>query len=85
MPEVSRFYGIVVRMHYNERERPHFHAWHGGKLAQIGIEDGKVVGELAKRALGLLEEWRLAHRAELLANWQRALAHEALLPIPPLE
>ena len=38
MPEICRFFGIIVRMFYDEHEQPHFHATYQGKVVQIGID-----------------------------------------------
>jgi hypothetical protein len=38
IPEISRFYGIVIRMFYDEHEQPHFHATYQGEVVQIGID-----------------------------------------------
>ena len=38
MPELSRFYGIVVRMYFNDHDPPHFHATYSGASARIEIE-----------------------------------------------
>jgi len=44
-----------------------------------------IEGRLPKRVIGLVLEWAFEHRAELIENWQRAVAQEPLQPIPPLE
>ena len=86
MPEISRFFGIVVAMFYAEHGVPHFHAVYGEQKVSIGIEDHVVLeGTLQPRALRLVLEWCRLHEAELLANWQRARRGEPLERIPPLE
>ena len=86
MPELSRFFGIVIGIFYHEHGRPHFHAVYGEFEAVIDIEAGTVIsGELPKRALGLVSEWRSDHVAELLENWELARRHQPLKKIPPLE
>lgn len=88
MPEISRFYGIVIRMFLKEHGVPHFHAYFGDAAAQIEIDTGRPLGgTLPRRALGLVEEWTQLHRDELLANWHRAEERdnpEALIAIDPL-
>lgn len=85
MPTISRFYGIVIRMYFADHPPPHFHAVYSGEEAVIGIESGDVLrGSLPERALRLVREWALIHRAELLANWERAQVPEQPLPIDPL-
>lgn len=85
MPEISRFYGIVVRLFYADHGRPHFHAEYAGEQVKIGIEDLTVLrGRLAPRALGLVMEWAAIHQSELLAAWERAERHETPGKITPL-
>lgn len=86
MPEVSRFYGIVIRMFFREHGPAHFHAEYGGKQAIIGIEDLAVLeGRLPPRALGFVAEWASLHQDDLMAAWNRARRHEAPGKIAPLE
>ena len=86
MPELSRFFGIVIGVFYREHGRPHFHAVYGEFEAVIDIETGEVIaGELPKRALSLVSEWQNVHIDELRENWQLAREHKELKKIPPLE
>ena len=86
MPEISRFFGIVVTMYYNDHDPPHFHVRYGEKRAIIAIESLKVLdGALPTRALGLVLEWVSMHRDELDANWRLARAKQPLESIAPLE
>ena len=85
MPEVSRFFGIIIAMYYNDHVPPHFHARYGGERAIIGIESlGLLEGRLSPRVLGLVIEWASAHRSELLEDWRLARAQAPLKPIEPL-
>jgi hypothetical protein len=86
MPELSRFYGLVVRMYYADHGPPHFHVYYGDDEAVLRIDTLEIVrGELPRRALVLVVEWALAHREELQTNWIRAEKGEVLSPIAPLE
>ncbi len=85
MPEISRFYGIVVRLFYGDHGPPHFHAEYAGEQVKIGIKDLTVLrGRLAPRALGLVMEWAAMHQSELLTAWERAERQEAPGRISPL-
>ena len=84
MPVLSRFYGIVVFMHYRDHDPPHVHARYGEEEVIFEIESGVVAGRFPRRALRLLTEWTELHEAELATNWARARAHRPLLPIEPL-
>lgn len=65
---------------------PHFHAKYAGQTGVFSIEELKLIeGHLPKRVVALVLEWAFEHRDELMENWQRALAHEPLQPITPLE
>ena len=86
MPELSRFFGIIIAMYYNDHAPPHFHAKYGGEEASIRIDTGQVLeGALGTRALRLVDEWRLLHQSELLDDWHRAQARQPLVRIEPLE
>jgi len=86
MPEISRFFGIVIQMYYNDHEPPHFHVRYSGQRALIAIDDLAVLGgKLTPRALNLVREWAELHRAELVEDWNLARAEAELRPIPPLE
>ena len=85
MPEISRFLGIVIAMYYRDHAPPHFHAVYGEYEATISIATGEVNGELPKRALAHVQEWRTLHREELMSTWTLARASKPLPRIDPLE
>ena len=85
MPEVSRFYGIVVHIFYSDHAPPHFHAKYAGQEVLVSIRDLAVLeGQLPSRALGMVTEWASMHHAELLDAWNRAQQHEPPGRIAPL-
>jgi hypothetical protein len=86
MPEVSRFFGIVIRMYFDDHNPPHFHAFYSGQEAEIGIEPIAILeGALPRRAASMVVEWAALHQAELLRNWQRLHNAEPVFRIEPLE
>ena len=86
MPEVSRFFGIVIRIYYNDHEPAHFHAAYGEHEALIEIETLDVCrGELPRRALALVLEWAALRRNELRRDWALARSGRQPEPIQPLE
>ena len=86
MPEISRLFGIVIAMFYNDHDPPHFHARYGAQRAIVAIETLTVIeGRLSPRVLGLVTEWAALHREELRRNWRLARQQVPLLPIAPLE
>jgi hypothetical protein len=85
MPELSRFLGIVIAMYYRDHGPPHFHAVYGEFEVTIDIWTGDVSGEMPKRALAHVQEWRELHVAELLLAWAMAQEGKLLRKIRPLE
>ncbi|MBV8359120.1 MAG: DUF4160 domain-containing protein [Deltaproteobacteria bacterium] len=86
MPELSRFFGIIIRMFYSDHEPAHFHAIYGEYEALIEIDTLAVFrGSLPRRALALVLEWAALHRNELRDDWRRARAGEMLNEIEPLD
>ena len=66
MPEVSRFYGIVVRIFYDDHNPPHLHAEYGEHEVLININTLAILGgSLPARALGMVTEWASLHQQEL--------------------
>ncbi|MBI3534953.1 MAG: DUF4160 domain-containing protein [Deltaproteobacteria bacterium] len=71
MPEISRFYGIIIRMYYGDHEPPHFHIKYENYEAKISIADLKMLtGHLSRRALLHVLEWAFEHRQELFEDWE---------------
>jgi len=86
MPELSRFFGIVIRMFYSDHEPAHFHAMYGEYEALIEVDTLAVFrGSLPRRALALVLEWAALHRDELREDWRRASQGEMLNEIEPLD
>ena len=85
MPEISRFYGIVIKMFFDDHHPPHFHSLYGGHEALIAISTLAVIaGNLPPRAMGLVIEWATLHQDALQADWERAKALKPLDKIDPL-
>jgi len=86
MPEISRFYGIIIRMFFDDHNPPHFHAVYGEYEAQINIKTLAVFGGmLPSRALGMVVEWASMYQNELMQDWEKARNHQTLDKIPPLK
>ncbi len=86
MPTVSIFFGIVIRMYYDDHPPPHFHAIYGEHEAKVAIDTLEVIeGKLPSRALGLVLDWAEIHQHELRDNWLKGQEHQPLIPIQPLE
>jgi hypothetical protein len=86
VPELSRFFGIVVRMFFGDHQPAHFHAAYGDHEALIVIETLAVYrGALPRRALALVLEWAALHREELRAAWVLAQGGRVPPTIEPLD
>ena len=86
MPTISEFFGILIRMYFNDHAPPHFHARYNEHEAVIAIGELKVIeGGLPNRALGLVLEWAHLHRDELLTDWERCQEKQHPAQISPLE
>ena len=89
MSELSRFFGIIIRMYMEvgaQHHLPHFHAYYQGDVAVFSLEPIELIaGSLPRRQRRLVEAWAELHQAELVADWNRLQAGQAPLPIPALE
>ena len=73
MPVLSRFYGIIIRMYFQQAEHnpPHIHAIYGEDMAAIDIQTGEVLeGHLPPKALSMVREWAAIHKNDLLHMWE---------------
>jgi hypothetical protein len=85
VPEVSRFYGIVITVNYSDHLPPHFHARYAGDRAVFLMSGELLAGWLPPRAVGLVGTWARLHLDELVGDWELARANLPLLPIAPLD
>ena len=88
MPEISRFYGIIIRMFTEtgaQHHVAHIHAYYQNKKATYRIDVIELLaGSLPRRQQRLVEAWIELYQEELLRNWQRVGAGEPIAPVPPL-
>ena len=88
MPEISRFFGIIIRMYAEAGEQhhhPHFHAYYQDRVAIYGIDAIEALaGALPRRQQRLVEAWAELHQEELEANWARLQAGSLPSKIEPL-
>jgi hypothetical protein len=88
MPELSRFFGIIIRMYLEaggQHHQPHFHAYYQDSVAVFGIDPIEIIaGELPRRQQRLVEAWAELHQPELMADWQQLQQGQAPAPIIPL-
>jgi len=85
MPTISAFYGIVIKMFFNDHAPPHFHAEYAEFQATVDIGNLQVLeGRLPRRAFELVMDWAELHREELLSDWNLCRSKQAPKPIDPL-
>src|ERR1700679_2082263 len=75
MPTIAWFYGISIRLFYNDHAPPHFHAFYENREARVAIESGEIIsGHLPTRQRRLVREWALMYNDRLMAGWNEARA-----------
>lgn len=85
MPEIARFYGIIIKMYFADHAPPHFHAEYAEHEARVAIDSLALLsGQLPPRAMGLVAEWATLHQEELRSVWDRARRSEPLGRVEPL-
>ena len=88
MPEISRFYGIIVKMVYLDNEqhhKPHVHVQYGEYKASIGIDGELLAGSIPIKQLKLITAWLCIHEEELYAAWNNAVRGKNFEKISPLQ
>ena len=86
MPEITRFFGVIIRMYFDDHPPPHFHAIYGHREIQVGINPIVILqGKLPRRAESMVIEWSALHQHELMVNWARLQGNQSANRIPPLE
>ena len=85
MPEICQFFGISIRMYYNDHAPAHFHVVYGEQKAIIDIQTLMVIdGRLSPRVLGMVIEWASQYQEELMKLWKRAKNYQPLYKLPVL-
>ena len=86
MPIISNFFGIIIRMFFNEHAPPHFHVEYAEYKASVNIQTLEVIdGKLSRRALELVLDWAELHQRELLEDWELCRQHLEPKEIEPLK
>ena len=86
MPVVSTFFGLIIRMFFDDHDPPHFHVEYQGQMATFDFSGKPLSGAIrSARARRLVQEWARLHEHELQANWKRVKSLHPLRQIPPLE
>ncbi len=89
MPEIARFFGIIIRMYFEVDQKhhsPHIHAYYQDSMAIYNIETiERIAGSLPRRQQRFVEAWAELHQQELIENWDRLQKGHAPLKIDPLQ
>jgi hypothetical protein len=86
VPTISIFYGIIIKMFFDDHAPPHFHAEYGEYELVIAINPIKIInGDAPKRVKSMVLEWTALHQEELLKDWELCKNMQSPLPIEPLE
>ncbi len=83
MPEITRFYGIVIKMFFRpkEHEPSHIHALYGEYMGEFNIQTLEMIqGDLPRKAQELVTEWLKNHQSELQRMWDS----QTIQKLPPL-
>lgn len=88
MPELSRFYGIIIRMYMEvggQHHKAHFHAYYGDEVAIFSLSPIELIaGSLPRRQQRLVEAWAELHEAELMNDWDLLQEGQTPFPVSPL-
>ena len=85
VPEICRFFGIIIFIYYNEHNPPHFHAVFGEVRASFTISNLALMrGSLPPRAFAMVLEWAFMHRYDLQRAWDQAAENQKPDKIEPL-
>lgn len=87
MPEISRFYGIVIKMIYNDdnqHHKPHVHVYYGEYEASVGLDGEVLDGKLPVKQYRILSGWMALHESELYEAWNNAVQSKPFDKIEPL-
>ncbi len=87
MPELSRFYGIVIKMIYNDDDKhhkPHVHVYYGEYEASIGLDGEVLEGRMPLKQVRMVSGWMAVHEDELYEAWNNAVRNKTFKKIEPL-
>ena len=88
MPELSRFYNIVVKMIYSDdsqHHKPHFHVYYNEYEAAVGVDGELLAGTLPVKQFKLVQAWAAIHEDELYSAWNKAVKNIPFGRIEPLK
>jgi len=87
MPEISRFYGLIIKMIFNDNEKhhkPHVHVYYGENEASVALDGEVLEGKLPLKQYRMLVGWMCIHEDELYEAWNKAVRNMPFDKIMPL-
>ena len=88
MPEISRFFGIIVKMLFSDDDKhhkPHVHVYYGEYAASVALDGEVLEGSLPTKQYRMLLGWMTVHEEELYAAWNNAVRQIPFTKINPLQ
>ena len=88
MPEISRFYGIVIKMIFNDDDKhhkPHVHVYYGESEASVALDGELLEGKLPVKQYRMVVGWMAIHEDELYAAWNNAVQQKPFSKVEPLK
>lgn len=87
MPELCRFYNIIIRMMFSDSDKhhePHFHVYYAEYEASVSVAGELLAGSLPVKQLRLVQAWAALHEDELYKAWNNAVRNIPFDKIEPL-
>ena len=87
MPELCRFYNIIIKMLFSDNtqhNKPHIHVFYNEYEASIGLDGELIAGSIPISQLKLVQAWIVLHEEELYAAWNNAVRNMPFNKIAPL-
>ena len=84
MPEITRFYGIIIKMYFKPKEHDpsHIHALYGEYMGEFNIQTLEMIrGDLPPKAQAMVKEWLGSYKADLQKMWDT----QKITNLPPLQ
>lgn len=85
MPEISRFFGIILYLYWKDHNPPHIHFSYGGYACNISVIDRIMDGQAPAKVVAMVNKWLDLHEGEVLALWEKAQRGEPIGKVEPLK
>lgn len=85
MPEICRFFGIIISLYWRDHNPPHIHFTYGNYECSISVLDRIVDGQAPAKVIAKVNQWMDLHEAEILSLWEKAQRGDKIDKIEPLK